>query len=148
MYLATARWRPSPRHATNATRLAISRVTAPRTSLVEEDQVATAVEAEVDRRTPSVTSAAKSAILRGHALRPHLVAEEAEEDTAVAEGTLVAKPATRVVELAISPVIAFKALNAITAAERAIFPRTAPNLSDGLAIPVDLKDISRVTAPV
>lgn len=93
MYLAIVRWRPSPRHATNATRLATSRVTALRTSPVE-DQVATAAEAEaeVDRQTPSATSAAKSAILRGHALRPRLVEEEGEEDTAVAEGTLVARP--------------------------------------------------------
>ena len=94
MCRVTAQWRRSPRRATNAMRPAISRVTAPRINLVEDQVVATAV--EVGRQTPSATSVVKSAILRGHAMRLLLAAaaeEEEEEDTAAEEDLVVVEEA-------------------------------------------------------
>lgn len=58
-------------------------MTAPRTNLVEDQQVAMVV---ADRQTPSAISAEKLDTLRNLAPRPGLVAEEdtAEEETSVA----------------------------------------------------------------
>lgn len=104
------------------------------------------VVAAADRQIPNATSAAKSATLRGHAPRPRLAEEGTVAEEASVEAGAVARAATRVVGSAISPAIAFKALNATIAVERATSPRTAHNLSDEHAIPVDLKGIFRVTA--
>jgi len=145
-YRVTARWRRSPRRATSVTRPATSRVIAPRTNLAVEEDQRVAMVVVADRRTLSATSAAKSATLRSLAPRPVAEGEDTAAEEVVVVATLVARAATHAVESAISLVIAFKALNATIAVERATSPRTARNLSDGHAIPADLKAISLGTA--
>jgi len=106
------------------------------------------VVAVVGRQILSATSAAKLDTLRNRAPRPGPVAEEdtAEEEEEGDTAEEVARAATHAVESAISLVIAFKALNATTAVERATSPRTARSLNGGHAIPADLKAIFLVTA--
>jgi len=149
----SARVRPSQSHATSAVRKATSLATAPPLAAV-----AAVVAGAAAPRVPSATAVVRLGTLlataqtQRHTTAADTVADAAA-DTAVAVAVAVAvsaaqaKLATPVEVLDTSLGTVFKVASAITAAERATFPRIVRSHRGRLATIADQRTTSPVTAP-